>query len=119
MDPRILIDRPCLLDLVHDRSFDLNEFAFDRQRREVCLYLGGYDIKGPYDQKCLRVTDVSDAAINDKAGIGIYSINQIKFRHPFIRITSNVPLEIVLTIGEKCTIHITNLRDRKNLGIKS
>lgn len=106
MIPKILIDRPSLLDLVHDRWFDLNAFQFDQEKHEICLYLGERR-KGPYDEKLLKVTDVLDVAFRDEAQIQIYDLADVQITPSSIRLVSGFPLEIVLTIGEQCEISLS------------
>ncbi len=105
MDTRIYIDTDTLLDLVHDRFFDLTECGFDRERGEYRLSFGDHS-KGPYDEKLLKVTDVWEVSIDDQAQIGIYDINYIEIAPQMIRIVSSFPLQIVLTVGKEATIFI-------------
>ena len=110
----ILTDTAGLQSLVHDRWFNLDEVAFDPERKEVSLYLGDYDGRGPYDKKLLRITDVMDVSIDDKAGTGTYDINRIEFASGTVRIVCNVPLNLILTTGEECTVYITELSATMN-----
>ncbi len=105
MDTRIYIDTDTLLDLVHDRFFDLTECGFNRELGEYRLSFGDQS-KGPYDEKLLKVTDVADASVRDEAEIGIYDINRIEIAPQMIRIVSSFPLEIALTVGEDVSIFI-------------
>ena len=107
MNPRFSIDQPTLLDLVHDRWFDLKEFEFDKEKREACLYLSD-NRKGPYDEKLLKVTDVSNVEIRDEAQIQIYDLCDVQIGPSSIRLVSGFPLEIVLRTGAKCEITLTN-----------
>ena len=100
--------------MVHDRWFNLDEVAFDPEREEISLYLGDYDGRGPYDKKLLRITDVMNVAIDDKARTGTYDINRIEFESGIVRIVCNVPLNLILTTGEKCTVYITELSATMN-----
>ena len=50
-----------------------------------------------------------DVAIDDKARTGTYDINRIEFESGIVRIVCNVPLNLILTTGEKCTVYITEL----------
>lgn len=105
MTLRILIDRFTLLDLVHDRWFDLEAFTFDREKHEVRLYLGE-NRKGPYDEKILIITNVFDVAIDDKAHIGIYDLADVQITATSIRLESAMSLVITLTIGDSCEISL-------------
>ena len=109
MSREILTDTAGLQSLVHDRWFNLDEVAFDPERKEISLYLGDYDGRGPYDKKLLRITDVMNVAIDDKARIGTYDINRIEFASGTVRIICNVPLNLILTTGEKCIVYLTEL----------
>lgn len=106
---RILTDRLSLLDLVHDRQFDLDEFTFDETRREVRLHIGSYNWEGPCNDKLLRITDVLHVEIHDEPQIQMYSVFDVQITPPSIRIEANESLEIVLTVGEKCEIFILGL----------
>ncbi|MEJ7652512.1 MAG: hypothetical protein WKH64_03730 [Chloroflexia bacterium] len=68
MEMRISTDLDGLLDLIHDRWFDLTECVFDQGRREFRLSLSDRR-KGPYRQKLLIVADVTDVAIRDEVQI--------------------------------------------------
>lgn len=105
METQILTDLDGLLDLIHDRFFDLTECEFDRETREFRLSRSDRG-KGPYNQKLLKVTDVSDIAIRDEAQTQIYDLCDVKIGPSSVRILSCIPLEIVLTVGPACTIFI-------------
>ena len=105
MNPRILIDRFTLLDLIHDRWFDLESFTFDHEKQEAQLFLGERR-KGPYDEKILKITDVLDVEIDDTAQIGIYDLADIQITASSIRLESAMSLVITLTIGVTCEISL-------------
>jgi hypothetical protein len=115
MDTRIHIDGDTLLDLVHDRYFDLTECEFDRERREYRLSFGDQG-KGPYAERLLKVTDVPDVSIRDEAQIGIYDINYIEIAPPMVTIVSAFPLQITLTVGDEATIFIREHPSRHGRG---
>jgi hypothetical protein len=105
MIPEIVTDRFGLLDLVHDRWFDLEQLAFDKTSRQVTLRLGE-NRKGPYDQKTLTVTDVAEISIQDDAQIGIYDLSDVQIGDSYVRLTSGMPLTINLAVGDGCKIHV-------------
>lgn len=102
---RILIDKFTLLDLVHDRWFDLEAFTFDREKHEVRLYLGEKR-KGPYDEKILIITNVFNVAIDDQAQIGIYDVTDVQITDTSIRLESAMSLVITLAIDDCCEIYL-------------
>lgn len=105
MNPRILIDRFTLLDLVHDRWFALESFTFDREKQEAQLFLGERR-NGPYNEKILKITDVLNVEIDDEAQIGIYDLADIQIAASSIRLESAMSLVITLTIGVTCEISL-------------
>jgi hypothetical protein len=108
----ILTDLDGLLDLVHDRFFDLTECEFLRERREFRLSLAGAS-EGPYRDKLLRVTDVLDVAVRDDAQTQVQDINEVVMLGSTVRIISGFPVEITLTVGLACEIHILKYPGRR------
>ncbi len=108
--PEIVTDGEGLSRLVHDRRFDLEEFAFDRELREARLYMSEGD-DDPCDAKLLRITDVSDVSIHDPDRIQIYMLYGIEIAPASVRITTCTNLEITLAVGEQRKVHIEYLRD--------
>ena len=96
-----------VLDLVHDRWFDLAQVQFDRQQQEVTFLLGERH-NGPFTDRILKFTGVSSVTIKDEAEIGVYDLCDIvpNYVSSSIRITSGFPLEIVLEIKQRCIISI-------------
>lgn len=105
---QIVIDRATLLDLVHDRWFDLTEHRFDQEQREFQLPFGDRD-QGPYD-KLLTVTDVRDVIIHDTEKIQIYDINKIEIEPGIVHIVCSIPLKMVLTVGPEAVLRVTDFR---------
>jgi hypothetical protein len=112
MHDRISVDLDTLLDLVHDRWFDLTECEFDREGREFRLSLADAP-SGPYRDKLLRVTDVLDVQIRDKAETQTYDINEIHITPASVLIECSIPLEIELAVGEDSRIYITKYPSRQ------
>jgi len=108
MEPRIHTDAAGLVDMTREMWFDLSRLDFDREEREVNLPLG-YQ-KRRHDQKLLTVTDVSDVAISGRANVGPCEVRNIEVTDASVRITSSVPLEVVLTTGDGCSIYLTDLQ---------
>jgi hypothetical protein len=103
MEMQIFIDMDSLLDLIHDRYFDLAECEFDQARHE--FRVGFSDSReGPYNEKFLIVTDVSDVAIHDEAQIQIYDLCEVHTGPSTVCLVSCVPLEIELTVGNNCSL---------------
>ncbi len=105
MAHKILIDKFTLLDLVHDRWFDLGQLKTDSEKHEVELYLGEKR-KGPYDEKILKITKVLHVAIDDRAQIGIYDLSDIQITATSIRVESPMSLVITVTVGDGCEISL-------------
>lgn len=111
---RISTDLDGLLDLIHDRWFDLTECVFDQGRREFRLSLSD-GRKGPYRQKLLIVADVTDVAIRDEAQIQIYDLCNVRITSSSIHMLSGMPLEIVLTIGDQWSIQLLAHPSRRSV----
>lgn len=116
MDPRILTNRLGLLELAYGMRFDLEEFTFDEERREICLYLG-YRRKGPYNQRLLKITDISHVEIHDEAQIRIYDLDDVQISTSSIRLMSSTALEIVLTVSGESEIFLldTYRKDKQHM----
>jgi hypothetical protein len=97
--------------LIHDRWFDLEMMTFDRARRTVVLFFGDRR-GGPYNEKSLTITDVSEVTVNDRARIQIYDIERLLIDEgtSAIRVTSGFPLEIVMAYGASCEIRVADNR---------
>ena|ERR1700693_5677814 len=105
MESRIVIDHPTLLDLVHDRWFDLETVAYDREQKELRVYFGEHR-RGPYDEKLLRLTDVLEVVIDDSEQVQVYDISDIAFESSSVTITGNIPIRIKATVGPQCTLYV-------------
>jgi hypothetical protein len=88
MQLKIIADLGSVLDLIHDRWFDLEQVSFDRQKCEVNVYLGDKR-KGPYHDGQLKITGVLSLDVKDEAKIGIYDLCEIKV---------DIPLSSILII---------------------
>lgn len=91
--------------LIHDRWFDLLQVRHDAARQSFSISLGEDD-HGPYHDKVLTVTDVSDLKVTDEADIRIYDLNEIVLEPGCVRLLSNFPLEIRLSVGNDCELSI-------------
>ncbi|BCA54017.1 hypothetical protein W02_11570 [Nitrospira sp. KM1] len=107
MELRFHTDMSGVLDLVHDRWFELAQVKFDRQKGEVTVPLGEKR-KGPFADKILKITGVSNITIMDDAKIGIYDLCDLipDYSSSSIRITSGFPIEIILEIKQKGSIRV-------------
>ena len=107
MEIKYLTDLLSVLDLVHDRWFDLSQVKFDKASEECTLFLGEKR-KGPFDDRVLKISGVLDVKISDEAGIGIYDLRDLipEPSSSSIRITSGFPLELILKVKQTCEISI-------------
>lgn len=107
MEIRCETDLFGVLDLVHDRWFNLDQVKFDRENGEVMIFLGEKR-KGPFTEKVLKIDGVSDLKINDEARIGIYDFCEIvpDPSSASLRITSGFPMEIILKVRQGCVISV-------------
>lgn len=112
MHRQIIIDLDTLLDLVHDRWFDLSECEVDRVCGEFCLSFADAP-SGPYRDKLLRVTDVLDVQIRDKAETQTYDINEIHITPASVLIECSIPLEIELAVGAASRIYVLKHPSRR------
>src|SRR5512138_3648318 len=104
MEPPIQTDIPGLLEITSNMWFDLKRLSFDKESQELQLPLGYRE--RPYDQKLLLVTGVSDISINNQDSAEPYRLRDVQLGNGSIRIKSSSPLEIVLSIGEQCTLYV-------------
>lgn len=107
MNLRFHTDKTGLLDLIHDRWFDLDKMRFDLERCEVTLFLGERS-KGPYNDKILKIIGVLSVEVKDEEKIGVYDICglEIDSSGSTIRIVSPANLEIRLSLKEECSIAV-------------
>ena len=100
-------DMSGVLDLVHDRWFDLAQVKLDQQKGEVTFSLGEKR-KGPFADRILKITGVSNITIRDDAKIGIYDFCDLipDYSSSSIRITSGFPLEITLEVKQQGSIYV-------------
>jgi hypothetical protein len=96
-----------VLDLIHDRWFDLAQVRFDQQKQEVTFSLGEKR-KGPFTDKKLKIIGVSSITIKDEAKIGIYDFCDLipDYLSSSIKITSGFPLEIILKVTQQSSIYV-------------
>jgi len=87
--------------------FDLFRLDYDRQDRQFRLPLS-YS-KRPNFEKLLTVTDVSDVTVNGRMTGEICELQRLDVSDNSVRLTSDFPLEVVLTTGDDRTIEITDL----------
>jgi hypothetical protein len=107
MEIKFATDLFGVLDLAHDRWFNLDQVRFDKAKGEVTFFLGEKR-KGPFTDKILKIDGVSDLTIKDDASIGIYDFCDIipEYSSASIRITSGFPMEIVLKVKQLCVISV-------------
>ena len=96
-----------VLDLVHDRWFDLEQVSFDQQHGSVCICLGEKR-SGPYRDRLLKITGVLAMEIRDEAKIGQYDLSDIEIdsSSSSIRIKSGFPFEIRLKMAENGSVSV-------------
>jgi hypothetical protein len=96
-----------VLDLIHDRWFDLAQVRFDQQKQKVTFSLGEKR-KGPFTDKKLKIIGVSSITIKDEAKIGIYDFCDLipDYLSSSIKITSGFPLEIILKVTQQSSIYV-------------
>ena len=114
MELRFETDRSGILDLIHDRWFELAQVKFDQQNGEVTFSLGEKR-KGPFADKILKITGVINILIKDNAKIGIYDFCDLipDYSSSSVRITSGFPLEIIIEVGQQCSIYVLNAASEK------
>ncbi len=107
METKYRTDLLGVLDLVHDRWFDLSQVKFDKASEECILFLG-QKRKGPFNDRILKISGVLDVKIRDEAGIGIYDLCDLipEPSSGSIRITSGFPMELILKVKRTCEISI-------------
>ncbi len=110
MDINCFTDLWTVLDLVHDRWFELAQVSFDQQRGEVSICLGEKR-RGPYRDRLLKITGVLALEIKDEAKIGQYDLSDIEIdsSSSSIRIKSGFPLEIRLKMAENGSVSVLKL----------
>lgn len=107
MEIKFETDLSGVLDLVHDRWFNLDQVRLDKTNGEVTFFLGEKR-KGPFTDKILKIDGVSDLKIKDDARIGIYDFCDLipEYSSASVRITSGFPMEIVLKVKQRCVISV-------------
>jgi hypothetical protein len=107
MELRFETDISGVLDLVHDRWFDLAQVKFDDHKQEVTFSLGEKR-KGPFTDRILKISGVSNITIKDEAKIGIYDLCDLMpdCLSSSIKITSGFPLEIILEVKQQVSIYV-------------
>ena len=107
MEIQFFTDLWTVLDLVHDRWFDLTEVSFDKDRGEVCIFLGEQR-RGSCMDRRLRITGVLDFEVKDEAKIGRYDLADIEIdpSSSILRIKSGFPLVISMKMAGKCSLSV-------------
>jgi hypothetical protein len=102
MNINCLTDLWTVLDLVHDRWFELTQVSFDQRLGEVTISLGEKR-RGPYKDRLLKITGVLALEIKDEVRIGQYDLSNIEIdsSSSSIVIKSGFPLEMRLKMAEK------------------
>lgn len=110
MEINFLTDLWTVLDLVHDRWFDLTEVNFDKERGEVIIPLGEQR-RGPCRDRQLRFTGVLALEIKDEAKIGRYDLANIEIdsSSSSMRIRSGFPLAINMKMADRCSLAVLKL----------
>ncbi len=107
MEARNAKDLGALPHAIRGMWFDLFRLDYDRQDRQFRLPLS-YS-KRPNFEKLLTVTDVSDVTVNGRMTGEICELQRLDVSDNSVRLTSDFPLEVVLTTGDDRTIEITDL----------
>lgn len=110
MTVTIDIDLENLLDLVHDRFFELSQCVYREDEEEFLLFFGD-EGDSTFNRNTMRVTNVSRVGIRDEARVDTYDINKVAISPSTVRIVSAFPVEITLTIGSSGKIHISRTKE--------
>lgn len=107
MEVQFFTDLWTVLDLVHDRWFDLTEVNFDKDRGEVCILLGEQR-RGSCMDRRLQITGVLGFEVKDEAKIGRYDLADIEIdsSSSTLRIKSGFPLVISMRMAGKCSLSV-------------
>jgi hypothetical protein len=92
-----------LLDLVHDRWFDAERVALDKERKAVVIHLEEKKAnlaRGLKDGISLVINNAEALAVNDTEKVRDYDINEIKFDAASGRliITGGIPITIEVKV---------------------
>ena len=92
-----------LLNLVHDRWFDVERIALDNERKTVALRLEKKKAnlaKGSKDGIGLLIKDAEALTINDTEKVRDYDLNEIKFdaTNGRLIITGGIPITIEVKV---------------------
>lgn len=111
MEIQFFTDLWTVLDLVHDRWFDLTEVSFDKERGDVCIFLGEQR-RGSCKDRQLQIKGVLDFEVKDEAKIGRYDLADIEIdsSSSSIRIKSGFPLVISMKMAGKCSLSVLRHR---------
>jgi len=95
-----------LLDVIHDRYFDLSQLTYDESKQELRLYLGEKR-KGLYDQRELKISGVTGVNVTYDDEIGIYqlfSLEKDRARPIIILDAAAIGMEIKVREGWKIEV---------------
>ena len=92
-----------LLDLLHDRSYDLASLKYDSLRREIVLMTTVIDeqpVEGRHKvyRAFLRILDCDDCTVADGAEVGVGDFSRIEFRQGSIVITGSLPVTLTAMV---------------------
>jgi len=92
-----------LLDLVHDRWFNVEQVVSDKEQKTVALHLERKKAKlagGPKDEITLLIKNVEALTINDTEKVRDYDVNEVKFDDASGRviITGGIPITIEVKV---------------------
>jgi len=92
-----------LLNLVHDRWFNVERIAFDSERKTVALHLEKEKAdlaKGSKDGIRLLINNAEALTVNDTEKVRDYDLNEIKFDAASSRliITGGIPITIQVKV---------------------
>jgi hypothetical protein len=114
MEMQFFTDLWTVLDLVHDRWFDLTEVSFNKDRGEVCVFLREQR-RGSCTDRRLQITGVLDFEVKDEAKIGRYDLADIEIdsSSSTLRIKSGFPLVISMKMAGKCSLSVLRQTELK------
>lgn len=93
-----------LLNLVHDRWFDVERIALDKEQKTVAIHLEARKAnlaQGSKDGIRLLIKNAQALIINDTEGVGNYDLNEIMYDAASRRviITGGVPVTIEVKVS--------------------
>jgi hypothetical protein len=92
-----------LLNLIHDRWFNVEQVVFDKERKTVALHLERKKTKLRDDSKdgiTLLIKNAEALAIHDTEKVGDYDVNEVQFdvASNCVIITGGIPITIEVKV---------------------